>query len=131
MHQMQTNAADSAEVLNLVVTFMDHLKNGEVVEAVDMLGNSDPDSISDYNGIPLDLPQEVKDLYVRRYSRLDIDHYEIENFQFSDYTCNQVRSKVYFKDGTNSTLNFNPIKAVGAWRLTVRDSYRGDRSFED
>lgn len=126
---LDTNAADSTEVIGLVVTFMDHLKNGEVVAAIDMLGNSDPDSISSYDALPLDLPQDVKDSYVERYNNIKVANYEIENFNFAFRNSNQVRCKIYDADGHTTMLNFNPIKGVNNWRLTVRDSYRGDKAF--
>lgn len=127
--KLEPVASDTTEVRGLVDTFMGHLQAGEVAEAIDMLGNNDQDSISSYDGTPLDLPADVKERYVKRYSGLDIDRYEIESFDFGGYANNQVRVRMYFAGGGQRVINFNPKRGVKSWRLTLRDSSRGDRSF--
>lgn len=127
--RLEPVASDTTEVRGLVDAFMGHLQAGEVADAIDMLGNNNQDSISSYDGTPLDLPDDVKERYTKRYSGLDIERYEIESFDFGGYANNQVRVRMYFTGGGQRVINFNPKRGVKSWRLTLRDSSRGDRSF--
>lgn len=129
--KLVTTNADSTEVISLVNTFMDNLVAGDVAGAVALLGNNDPDSISEYDATPLDLPADVASRYIDNYSKWKVERYEIIGYNFNDFTDNQVRVRAYLTDGTTRAINFNPRKGVNKWRLTFRDSTRGDRPYRD
>lgn len=128
-HVLVTNANDSTEVVALVNEFMGHIVNGDAAAAIDMLGNTEHDSISSYDGLPLDLPSEVKEKYVDVYKNWKVDGYEIVNLEFSDYRDNQVRVRAHMADGTTRSMNFNPIRGITGWRLTMRDTTRGTSAY--
>lgn len=129
--KLVTTNADSTEVISLITQFMDNLVAGDVAGAVALLGNNNPDSISEYDALPLDLPAEVADKYIKNYSQWKVERYELIEFGFSDFTDNQVRVRVFLNDGTTRAINFNPRKGVNKWRLTFRDTTRGDRPYRD
>lgn len=120
---MNTNGADTAEVMNQVQTFIDRLKDKNVEGAMDMLYYLNKDSIKH---LPPELARRGRTLLnvVQGASR-----YDVENLTFHKEKDNKVRIVVtlFEKDDNDPAPNtmgmiLKPVRRDGRWYLTLADT---------
>ncbi len=123
-YSMYLTKADTTIVLELVNTYMTHVKNQAYVDAAAMLFKSNSNK-------PHERPQLLdNDELQERIAALKafpITDYKIESVKFDKAYNNEVRCSVVTPDGITLKWSFKPVRYVGQWALCLKDTASGDR----
>lgn len=131
---MLLTAKDTAAVLQLTGSFMTAVKEKRYADAVQMLHTL---KAGDSFAIPEQLDNEQIAEAMESVRKWPVHDFEITDIDFKDAYDNSVRCKVILtpKADNQSTQaismiwNFKPVRYWGEWKLCLRSSSQGDRTF--
>lgn len=127
--QAELTAEDSTEMLRICDDCMKLMKDGRLEEALKSMYEYDEESES-----VAPLSEETYNMYMRRFQMFPVLDYDMEYFSFQLQGCNDVKYRVLFSEGTETSpegyigFMFNPVKVDGRWYLSVK---RGDQEIDE
>ena len=123
---MVLSQRDTLEIQGLVEQFMELAINREYAEAAAMLYEIDA---NDINQEPLLLDNEKMQNVKKALETFPIESYEINRISLKEATDNEVECTIHFFRTASSKWYFKPVRYLGNWRLCLRNTLSGDKSF--
>lgn len=119
------SASDTTAMLGLTDKFMSLVKDGYVVDAVNMITVLS-------NSVVYKPSDNYFDELVNRFSSMQIASYNLAGYYFTtegnNDVCYQTVSKsVNGREPKNVKVTFNPIKVDGEWFLTLKDGNQSSK----
>lgn len=125
-------SSDTAQVKELVVTYIELLKEQKYAEAAEMVYRQETQ-----RGVKV--PRLLNDEELARlfniYKLFPIEDYKIDYLRFREEGLNEVCVSIIMKKGENgqndavSKMFFNPIYIQSKWFLVLDDSHQGTKAF--
>lgn len=125
-------SSDTAQVKELVVTYIEFLKEQKYAEAAEMVYRQEMQ-----HGVKV--PRLLNDDELERlfnvYKLFPIEDYKIDYLRFREEGLNEVCVSIIMKKGENgqpdaiSKMFFNPIYIQSKWFLVLDDSHQGTKAF--
>lgn len=130
--EQQITGADTAAVKELVVTFIEKVKDHKFYDAASMVYRQEE---VQSKIIPRELNNEEIERLVKVYQLFPVVDYSFEYIRFREKELNEVCVSIVMQRGKDgqpdavSKMYFNPIYFHNAWHLVLDDSHQGTDAF--